>query len=81
MKQQSNLELQAVLLMNYIVRYNLGKITFDQLNDALIECSTRTGGFAEMALEASGGIKTRLLISKLLLRAAWKERFQLSIQC
>lgn len=35
-----------------------GQITFDQLNDALIECSTRTGGFAEMALEASGGIKT-----------------------
>lgn len=35
-----------------------GHITFDQLNDALIECSTRTGGFAEMALEASGGIKT-----------------------
>ena len=33
-----------------------GQITFDQLNDALIECSTRTGGFAEMALEASGGI-------------------------
>ncbi|MED9808872.1 MAG: tape measure protein [Faecalibacillus intestinalis] len=35
-----------------------GQITFDQLNDALIECSSRTGGFAEMALEASGGIKT-----------------------
>lgn len=35
-----------------------GQITFDQLNDALIECSTKTGGFAEMALEASGGIKT-----------------------
>lgn len=35
-----------------------GQITFDQLNDALIECSTRTGGFAEMALEASGGTKT-----------------------
>lgn len=35
-----------------------GQITFDQFNDALIECSTRTGGFAEMALEASGGIKT-----------------------
>lgn len=35
-----------------------GQITFDQLNDALIECSIRTGGFAEMALEASGGIKT-----------------------
>lgn len=35
-----------------------GQVTFDQFNDALIECSTRTGGFAEMALEASGGIKT-----------------------
>lgn len=41
----------------YDALYN-GKITFDQFNDALIKCSTRTGGFAEMALTASAGIKT-----------------------
>lgn len=37
-----------------------GAITFDQFNDALIECSTRTGGFADMALDASKGIKTSM---------------------
>lgn len=35
-----------------------GQITFDQFNDALIECSTRTGGFAENAKAASAGIRT-----------------------
>ena len=35
-----------------------GQITFDQFNDALIECSTRTGGFAENAKAASAGIQT-----------------------
>lgn len=35
-----------------------GQITFDQFNDALIICSTRTGGFAEQAKAASAGIKT-----------------------
>ena len=35
-----------------------GTITFDKFNEALIECSTRTGGFADMALTASAGIKT-----------------------
>ena len=34
-----------------------GTITFDQFNDALIECDTETGGFAETALEASKGVK------------------------
>lgn len=35
-----------------------GNITFDEFNDALIECSTRVGGFADTALQASAGIKT-----------------------
>lgn len=35
-----------------------GQITFDQFNDALIICSTRTGGFAEQAKAASAGIQT-----------------------
>lgn len=35
-----------------------GKITFDEFNDALIEASNRQGGFAEMALTSSGGLKT-----------------------
>lgn len=35
-----------------------GNITFDQFNDALITCSTRTGGFADTAKEASAGIGT-----------------------
>lgn len=37
-----------------------GQITFDQFNDALIECSTRAGGFAESAGAASAGIKTSI---------------------
>lgn len=37
-----------------------GTITFDQFNDAMIECDTETGGFAETALEASKGIKTSM---------------------
>lgn len=35
-----------------------GNITFDQFNDALITCSTRTGGFADTAKSASAGIGT-----------------------
>ena len=35
-----------------------GHITFDEFNAKLIELSEAQGGFAEMALEASGGIKT-----------------------
>lgn len=35
-----------------------GRITFDEFNDALIICSTRTGGFADTAKEASAGIGT-----------------------
>lgn len=35
-----------------------GSVTFDQFNSAMIECSTRTGGFAEKAKTASSGIKT-----------------------
>lgn len=35
-----------------------GEISFDKFNSALIECSTRTGGFAEKAAAASAGIKT-----------------------
>lgn len=35
-------------------------ITFDQFNDAMIECDTETGGFADTALEASKGIKTSM---------------------
>ena len=35
-----------------------GKITFDEFNSALITCSTRTGGFADTAKEASAGIGT-----------------------
>lgn len=37
-----------------------GTISFDQLNDAMIECDTETDGFAETALEASKGIKTSM---------------------
>lgn len=37
-----------------------GTISFDQLNDAMIECDTETGGFAETALEASNGVKTSM---------------------
>lgn len=37
-----------------------GQITFDQFNDALIECSTRAGGFAESAGTASAGISTSI---------------------
>lgn len=37
-----------------------GTITFDQFNDAMIECDTETGGFAVTALEASKGIKTSM---------------------
>lgn len=37
-----------------------GTISFDQLNDAMIECDTETGGFADTALEASEGIKTSM---------------------
>lgn len=37
-----------------------GTITFDQFNDAMIECDTETGGFAETALEASKGFKTSM---------------------
>lgn len=35
-----------------------GSITFDQFNSKMIELSNETGGFAEVALEASKGIKT-----------------------
>ena len=35
-----------------------GEITFDQFNDKIIELSNETGGFAEVALEASKGIQT-----------------------
>lgn len=37
-----------------------GTITFDQFNDAMIECDTETGGFADTALEASKGIETSM---------------------
>lgn len=37
-----------------------GTISFDQLNDAMIECDTEAGGFADTALEASKGIKTSM---------------------
>lgn len=37
-----------------------GKITFDEFNKALIECNEGTGGFAEVAVTASGGIKTAM---------------------
>lgn len=37
-----------------------GTISFNQLNDAMIECDTETGGFADTALEASKGIKTSM---------------------
>ena len=35
-----------------------GEISFTQFNDAMITCSTRTGGFADKAKSASAGIKT-----------------------
>ena len=35
-----------------------GDITMQEFNDKLIELSNETGGFAEVALEASGGIQT-----------------------
>lgn len=37
-----------------------GDITFAEFNDKLIELSTMTGGFADMAKEASGGIRTSM---------------------
>lgn len=37
-----------------------GTITFDEFNDAMIECDTETGCFAESALEASKGVKTSM---------------------
>ena len=37
-----------------------GTITFDQFNDAMIECDTETGGFADTAQEASKGISTSM---------------------
>lgn len=35
-----------------------GNVTFDQFNDKLVELSKKTGGFAETALDGSGGIAT-----------------------
>lgn len=35
-----------------------GDITFDQFNDKVIELSTSVGGFADMAKESTGGIRT-----------------------
>lgn len=35
-----------------------GRITFDEFNEKLIELSNQTGGFAERALTATGGIRT-----------------------
>jgi tape measure domain len=35
-----------------------GRITFDELNEKLIELSNQTDGFAERALTATGGIRT-----------------------
>lgn len=35
-----------------------GDITFDEFNGKLIELSNKTGGFADIARESSGGIKT-----------------------
>ncbi|TMZ44054.1 hypothetical protein EMG21_32525, partial [Klebsiella pneumoniae] len=35
-----------------------GEITFDEFNSKLIELSNETGGFADRALTASGGIRT-----------------------
>lgn len=35
-----------------------GDITFDKFNDKIIELSNKTGGFADIARESSGGIKT-----------------------
>lgn len=35
-----------------------GHITFDEFNEKLIELSNQTGGFAERALTATGGIRT-----------------------
>lgn len=35
-----------------------GKITFDEFNGKIIELSNKTGGFADIAKESSGGIKT-----------------------
>lgn len=37
-----------------------GTISFDEFNQAMIECDTETGGFAETAQEASKGIKTSM---------------------
>lgn len=37
-----------------------GDITFDEFNNKLIELSNATGGFADMAQEASGGIRTSM---------------------
>src|SRR5690625_2763924 len=35
-----------------------GEVTFDEFNAKLIEASERQGGFADMAIEASKGIRT-----------------------
>lgn len=35
-----------------------GDITFDQFNSKIVELSNKTGGFADIARESSGGIKT-----------------------
>lgn len=35
-----------------------GAISFDDFNNAMIECDTETGGFADTALEASKGVQT-----------------------
>src|SRR5690625_760403 len=37
-----------------------GEITFDEFNDKIIELSEQTGGFADIAQEASKGLKTSL---------------------
>jgi tape measure domain-containing protein len=37
-----------------------GVISFDDFNNAMIECDTETGGFADTALEASKGVKTSM---------------------
>lgn len=35
-----------------------GNITFDEFNEKIVELSNKTGGFADIAKEASGGIRT-----------------------
>lgn len=41
-----------------------GRITFDQFNEKLIELSNQTGGFADRARTATGGIRTAVAIMK-----------------